>query len=367
MTLIYGGPGSGKTALTMRLVHERLRRGEKAFWISLAEGKDLLLDYAKRLGYDLSGAEIWSAMLADPFAVMNHVVAAVSELAPSVIVIDQITSLSGVDVASLALNALYRAIRESGTDVLLTAAENVSVGLAHLADNVVHLYRPKGSPLWYMEVEKSRLTSVGPPKPFEIAEGRGVVFLDELSLTKKAAKLYKTGVAELDEALGGGLPPGLAVLRGPPHAPVMRLAAKAAAGLSKSSKAIFALGDERLLEAAQREGGGLKVVDAPLAGSVHRLCKALEDEGAEVVVGTLGPLSGPELDALSWTASVLRRAGAAALALTYWEDARLEALADVVIAVSSDWRLQVLKPTYASCGLDPRTAEVRCEDSRGQS
>ncbi|MFB6491111.1 MAG: hypothetical protein TU35_007725 [Thermoproteus sp. AZ2] len=44
------------------------------------------------------------------------------------------------------------------------------------------------------------------------------------------------------------------MLRGPPHAPVIRLAAKAAAGLSKSARAVFALGDERLLEAARGRG-----------------------------------------------------------------------------------------------------------------
>jgi hypothetical protein len=101
-----------------------------------------------------------------------------------------------------------------------------------------------------------------------------------------------------------------------------------------------------------------------LAGSAYRLYKALEDNGADVVIGTLGPLSGPELDVLAHIASTLRRAGAAAFALTHWEDAKLEALADAVIAVSGDWRLQVLKPTYASCRLDPRTAEVGCEGSR---
>src|SRR5436190_14706120 len=51
--LVQGDPGSGKTTLAMQFLLEGVRRGEKAFYVTLSETKEELLKVARSHGWSL--------------------------------------------------------------------------------------------------------------------------------------------------------------------------------------------------------------------------------------------------------------------------------------------------------------------------
>ncbi|WP_258871948.1 RAD55 family ATPase [Pyrobaculum aerophilum] len=93
VTAIYGRPGAGKTSLAMRIVHERIKAGERVLWISLYEDKETLLKNAESLGYDLSKAEVWDMIFVKTDAILNQVVSAVSQSDYKLVVVDSISSV----------------------------------------------------------------------------------------------------------------------------------------------------------------------------------------------------------------------------------------------------------------------------------
>src|SRR3982751_2682702 len=52
--LVQGDPGSGKTTLALQFLLEGVRRGEKAFYITLSETKEELLKVARSHGWSLA-------------------------------------------------------------------------------------------------------------------------------------------------------------------------------------------------------------------------------------------------------------------------------------------------------------------------
>jgi len=56
--LVQGDPGSGKTTLALQFLLEGVRRGEKAFYITLSETKDELLKVASSHGWSLDEIEL---------------------------------------------------------------------------------------------------------------------------------------------------------------------------------------------------------------------------------------------------------------------------------------------------------------------
>ena len=187
VTLVYGRPGTGKTTLAAHIAAERLRRGEKVLWVSFYEDRDLLLKNAAALGYDLNKAHIWDAVLAKAEDVFNYIIALTTEEGPSLLVLDSISQLQGLDVRGHLTNVMYRALRPTGVDVLLTAEEEANP-LSYIADNIVHLVRKvseRGVATRYMDFEKMRGRPAGFVKAFEIIEGIGLVLLDELKPARR--------------------------------------------------------------------------------------------------------------------------------------------------------------------------------------
>ncbi len=99
---------------------------------------------------------------------------------PEALVIDSVTEVlasgGGLDIIH---NVLYRAVKQSGVDVFLTAEKDVASKVTYVADNVIELIYevyPYGA-LREAVVRKIRGGRAGYSLPFIIREGRGIVFL----------------------------------------------------------------------------------------------------------------------------------------------------------------------------------------------
>ncbi|MFP3200624.1 MAG: RAD55 family ATPase, partial [Thermoproteus sp.] len=282
ITAVYGRPGAGKTVFAARMAHRRLSAGERVLWATFYEDRQTLVDAMARLGYDLSGAEVWEAVLTDPTSTFNKLSHIVSHSPPNLLVLDSITQLQGIDVRANVTNLIYRVFKFAGIDAVIVSEEPVGA-LGHIADNLVRLsleITPRGIAVRRAYVEKSRGGPAGYVKEFEIVEGRGLVFLDELSpAPREAPSRLAPGVPKLDEYLEGARS---ALVVGGPEATA--LAAGWAAALARSGvKVLF-----RTYRGAAPKAAGA-VVDVLSADPktygrhIYDLVQRVEEVGAEVV------------------------------------------------------------------------------------
>ena len=203
VTLVYGPPGAGKTTFTAWYTYNSYR---KVFWVSVFEDEASFRRNAALLGYDFGERLVfWEAPLAGPEAFFDTLLDAVMRERPEVLVIDSVTEVlalgGGLDIIH---NVLYRAVKQSGVDVFLTAEKEVASKVAYVADNVIELIYevyPYGA-LREAVVRKIRGGKAGYSIPFIIREGRGFVCLAPKTQAKTAAEQLSTGTC-LDEAVGG--------------------------------------------------------------------------------------------------------------------------------------------------------------------
>ncbi len=295
VTLIYGKPGTGKTTLAAHIASQRLKRGDRVLWVSFYEDKETLVKNAKALGYDLDGADVWDAVLAEPQGVFNYVVALTAEQGPSLLVVDSISQLQGLDLRSHITNVMYRALRPSGVDVLLLAEEEGVTPLNYIADNIIHLVRrisERGIALRYADFEKMRGRAAGFVKPFEIIEGLGIVFLDELKPPRRnAARVMRTGTC-LDTLLGG-LEPAATLLIAPASNLFLRFLARLTANLSQNgARVLFAarsVDPAKFQAYVEKLGGNVVAKRAEVKPErywwlTYGLYKAVEEVQPDVVV-----------------------------------------------------------------------------------
>lgn len=242
ITLVYGQPGTGKTTFAAMVASRRLMNGESVFWVSFYEDRETLVNNMLKVGYDLGRANVWDAVLTDAESVFNYIVAQTSENAPSMLVIDSISQLQGLDRTHLT-NVVYRALRPTGTDIVLIAEEEAAVPLNYIADNIIHLIRrtsEKGTSLRYADFEKIRGRPAGYIKVFDILEGEGIVFFDDISPSwRREGTQINTNISCIDKMLGG-LAGGMAnVFLAPPSSYFLRFLAVLASNLSKQGYRVF--------------------------------------------------------------------------------------------------------------------------------
>lgn len=338
ITAVYGAPGTGKTVLAASIAHKRLQEGQRVLWATFYEDRQTLLDSAARLGYDLSGAEIWEGVLADPTSTFNQLSHLVSHSPPNLLVLDSITQLQGVDVRANLTNLIYRAFKFAGIDAVITSEEPIGA-LGYIADNLVRLtleFAESGVAVRKMYVEKSRGRPAGFAKEFEIVESRGIVLLDELAPSPRSKPVrLAPGVPKLDEYLSEARS---ALVVGGLEASALA-AAWAARLASLGLRVLF----RSYRGAAPRAGLVVEALPYPSSygGHLYDLVSRVEATGAEAVF-----YDGVEAEALSLGPSLARRLNArkasslakagAALVLASSRDFGLSLLVDVVAKVKGD-------------------------------
>lgn len=245
--LARGGPGTGKTTLGLHFLQVGVARGERALLITLESNEAQLRSDATRQGLDLEGVRILDLSPTREFFSENQsydifspadverdpttkrIIETVQEHRPQRVFVDAITTLRYLspDAFQFRKQALsfLRFLVESGATVLMSSEPTVAVpddDLRFMSDGILDL-----------EVSadhgtRRRTLSVAKMRGSEFEGGR-----HDLRLTRRGMEVYPrlvpssherdftaeiiaSGLAELDDMLGGGIERGtITILSGP--------------------------------------------------------------------------------------------------------------------------------------------------------
>src|SRR6476469_4096358 len=335
--LIEGEPGAGKTTLGLQFLREGASKGERCLYITLSEGKDELMHVAQTHGWDnLEGIEIFELvppeLSLDPEREQSILYASdlelgetvrlvmdeVARVAPARVVFDSLSEIRLLAQGALRFRRQVLALKHFfGTrhctvlflDDLTQGEDDLSLhSLAHGVVRLEQIALTYGAERRRLRVYKMRGRAFhGGFHDFLIRTGGIEVFPrlvagshPQLAMEARTAP---SGIAELDQLLGGGLDFGTSTLIvGPSGSGKSTIAMQyVTAALKRGEKALFVSFDETervFYERAKGLGWNLadegdkgsfifKQVDpaelspGELAASVSQ---AIEEGGASVVV-----------------------------------------------------------------------------------
>jgi circadian clock protein KaiC len=332
--LIEGAPGAGKTTLALQFLLTGARKGEKVLYISLSETRDEVEEVARSHGWSLDGVEIVELAaierqlaleaqntLFHPSEVelsetTRMLLEAVERVGPSRVAFDSLSELRLLSQTSLRYRRQILAFKQyfagkNCTSLLLDDGTAASDG-AHvqsLAHGVIRLEQISpdfGSERHRLLVKKIRGTRYrGGYNDFVIDRG-GLRVFPRLVAAEHHRDFpnenLSSGVAGLDELVGGGLTRGTAtLLSGPPGSGKSNLALTfAVAAAKRGEKVAIYTFDESLpiLFARARglnfgldelvENGQIRAVQIdPAELSAGELCwrirKDVEEDNAKVI------------------------------------------------------------------------------------
>lgn len=335
--LLEGASGAGKTTLGLQFLLEGVRRGETVLWCTLAETESQLRSTARAHGWDLSGVHIVN--VSDPGSqggaeegdsysffspgdielhdVTRAILEVAARLRPRRVVFDPFS-----DVKLLARDPLrYRRqllqLREHfarmGATVLLIQEHGLELPSDPAGEGVVHgiigLYQNApdyGKPRRRLRVHKLRGVDYREGFHDVSIKTGGLVVYPRLSASEHALPEDRSeitsGIAGLDQMLGGGLDRGSSLLvMGPSGAGKSTLCSQfAVASALRGEKAVIYLFDETLRAfLARAHGLGMALrqqIDAGMVDIVqvnpaefspgefaHMVRAAVEDQQARVV------------------------------------------------------------------------------------
>ena len=332
MYLVEGDPGAGKTTLALQFLREAVRIGQRALYITLSETRAELAAVCHSHGWSLDGIDVHevSAALADdedntlfvPGDIelgerSREMLAEVERVRPARIVLDSCTELRLLAQSQLRfrrqLLALKEALVHRGCTILLLDNPG-GQGADALLQSLVHgvIYMEQLSPMYGAERRRLRVNKLrevqfrGGYHDFVIRRG-GLEVFPRLVASEHheafAADDLASGMSELDQLLGGGLPRGSSTLiMGPAGSLKSSLATLYAGALAGAGERVamflFDEGQETMMARSEQLGlplrryvddGSLQVrqVDpAELSPGefTHIIRDAVENGGARMVV-----------------------------------------------------------------------------------
>jgi circadian clock protein KaiC len=247
--LVKGAPGTGKTTVGLQFLIDGASRGEKCLYIGLSETRGQLDAFGKSLGWSLKGIDVHDMRRRGPsedksrnaYTVFSPAEVELAEISremleqidrvkPSRLVIDSLSEIRLLAEDSFRyrreLLSLTDEITARGCTALVIDVEtdaNQSVIAETLVTSVLVLEQlsPEyGGDRRRVRVRKSRASdSVGGYHDMNIGRGGVVIFPRLVARSHRAlhsSAEVRSGVAELDALLGGGLDRGTStVLIGP--------------------------------------------------------------------------------------------------------------------------------------------------------
>jgi circadian clock protein KaiC len=288
--LIEGEPGSGKTTLGLQFLLEGMRKGESCLYITLSESRDELLHVARTHGWDLDGIQIFelvppelsldqereqSIVYASDLELgetVRLVMEEVERVAPARVVFDSLSEIRLLAQGPLRFRRQVLALKHYFAkhdctvlflDDLTQTTDDLSLhSLAHGVLRLEQLAMGYGAERRRLRVWKMR------GRPFRggfhdlaIRKGGVEIFprLVASSHPDSGAphRLAKSGIAGMDELVGGGLDFGTSTLIiGPSGSGKSTLALQYVnCGLERGEKALFISFDETERIFLRRAGG----------------------------------------------------------------------------------------------------------------
>ena len=304
--LLDGAPGTGKTTLALQFLLAGVARGVRGLYVTLSESRSELTEVAASHGWTLDGIEIYELSkeigtapgeaytIFHPAEVelqqtVDSVLAAVERVDPGLVVFDSLSEMRLLARDPLRFRRQILALKQffagRRCTVLLLDDKTAPEGdlqlhsLAHGVIQLEHIALEYGAERRRLQVRKLRGRRFrGGYHDFRIRTG-GLAVYPRIHRPEpgnvEVGRALKSGSAELDALLGGGLPSGTSILiTGPAGTGKSVLATQyACAAANRGEKVGLYLFDERLGTFTLRAAGLGMDVTAMVADGRLTLCQ----------------------------------------------------------------------------------------------
>jgi len=229
--LVAGSPGSGKTSLGMQFLHNGITKyGEPGLFITFEEFPERIYRDAENFGWDFRGLENQGklkVLFTSPDVLQQDIVRdrgivseMIAEIGAARVVVDSISNLHDAEESPRrfreAVYGLVNALKRESLSALLIRElrekEEIGTGPEEfVADGLILLTRGyvKGHNMRFIEVIKSRGSPhIAIPSLFFFGKGGIRVLPPFQEPFYRFEEAVSTGIADLDDLLGGGIPYG---------------------------------------------------------------------------------------------------------------------------------------------------------------